>query len=103
MNKFTIIYVKGRAVDRGASRVFEAMPGKTTLDVESHDRASAFIKVYERLSKFGMEISVAAGVEKDSNPLGLTNAEVAMITEANISLWTAPLSGIRIEKILWNG
>lgn len=101
MAKFTVIYVKGRAVDRGASRVFEAMPGKFTLDVETHERASAFIEAYERLSKLGMEISVAKGAEADSNPLGLTKAEVAAITEANIPLSTAPISGIRIEKILW--
>src|SRR5437773_3034501 len=100
MSNFTVVYVKGRAVGKGTFAQFEPLSPKTMYSVEATSRASAYVKAYQRLAKFGLDIFAMKDTE-DGNPFGFSDAELKVVQEAGLSLDSQPKSGIRIEKIIW--
>jgi len=99
MPKFTVIYVKGRVVARGISVEFEALPGKSTLLVETPSRSAAYVYAYEHLSSLGLSIFINHDPTMNANPLGFCDFEIEDIQRSETPLPTMVTSGIRIEKI----
>ena len=99
MPKFTVVYVKGRAVGKGDHAQFEPLSGKTLHSVETASRINAYIKTYEHLAKLGMSVFVATDGAEQS-PLGMSTREIEFITEQGVPLETQVTDGVRIEKII---
>lgn len=101
MPKFTVVYVKGRAVGRGPLAKFEPIAGKTVFTVETPTRIIAYMKACEHLAKFGMNVFVQRDQTGSGNPLGFTDPEINAAKTAGVPLDTEVKDGIRIEKIMW--
>jgi hypothetical protein len=99
MAKFTVVYVKGRAVGKGSYARFEPLSGKTLHSVETASRINAYIKTYEHLTRLGMKVFVATD-GADESPLGMSTREIEFITEQGVPIDTQVKDGVRIDKII---
>jgi len=101
MNKFTVVYVKGRTLGKGLFARFEPLTGQTMYSVESTSRASAYVKAYRHLEKFGLGIFAMKDDDGNGNPLGFSDEEMKLVQDAEINFDSRPRNGFRIEKIIW--
>ena len=101
MSTFRVVYVKGRALGTGLFAQFEPLTGQTMYSVETTSRASAYVKAYQHLAKFGLGVFAMKDTAGDGNPLGFSEAEMKVVQDAEIPFDSRPRSGFRIEKIVW--